>query len=141
MRNLVCGLLDRAARWVGRLLKHDDAEVSAMPVGCSRAARTANGALAAVMGRARNRHADRYRRDEQYRAVLLAAVGAMLSTLLPPPVAAVATALVGYSGLLDRLQPQSAGSFQQPRYTADDRPAGSTSTGQRLWDRFADYGD
>ena len=139
---LVCRLLDRAARWVGGLLRHDDPPLDAMPAGCSRAARTAGGAVTAVLGRAHGRHTDRYNTDEQYWAVLLAAIGALLATLLPPPAAAVATALVGFSGIVDRLSAREpGGGHERPRYTADDRPAGSTGTGQRLWDRFAEYDD
>ena len=109
------------------------------PASCRDGAGVVVGAVAAAWSRARGRHSDRFAGDEQYRALLLTAVGALLSTLMPPAVAAAATAAVGYSGLFDpphappRARYGSDDPSPRPRYRSDEGPAGG-----RLWDRYDD---
>ena len=103
---------------------------------CAAVVRTLATAAARTWRRAAGRHADRFAGDEQYRALLLTAVGALLSTLMPPALAAAATAVVGYSGLFDRPQAPPRARDEPPmstRYRSDDRSAGG-----RLWDRYDD---
>lgn len=131
----LCELLRGAGRWFGRVIGSTSRGIGNGPVRAAAAVQGAADATREVLGRARGRHADRFRADDQYRTLLLTAVGALLSTVMPPAVAATATAVIGYSGLLDRLwaEPQARPkpSGYRPQYQADEHP-----TGNRLWDQF-----
>lgn len=137
-------LLDRAASVLRRL--GDAVLRGAKRLGARLAAAVRSTAVAArsTVAGARSRHAQRWSGDEQYRALLLTALGALLTTLVPPALAAAVTAGIGLAGMLDTQPAPTAPEHRprpEPRYSAETRYSAEADEhpyGARLWDRFAD---
>jgi hypothetical protein len=134
-------LLGRARALLARLTRAVLQHARSVGSRVTAAARATAGTARAAAAEARSRHTQRWSRDDQYRGVLLAALGALLSTLVPPAVAAAVTAGIGFSGLLDAPRKAAADDYrpgyrsQRSGYDSDQPDRGY---GARLWDRFSD---